>query len=46
MGFAGSGPIFGYGDMVDVLGQDRETEQVPTEPPNSLRQSKGHKQLH
>ncbi len=38
-GFARSGPIFGYGEAVDVVGHDHKTEQVPTELPDRLLQS-------
>ena len=38
-GFARSGPVFGYGEAVDVVGHEHETEQVPTELPDRLLQS-------
>ena len=38
-GFARSGPVLAYGEAVDVVGHEHETEQVPTEPPDRLLQS-------
>jgi hypothetical protein len=34
------GRVFGYGAAVDMVGQEREAEQIPTEPPDRLLQSK------
>ena len=41
-GFAGLGPVFGYGESVDVVGEEHKTEQVPTKPPDRLLRSLEH----